>query len=130
MKAITCLIFSLLVSSTFLYSQTQDDLIKKSKKERLYKLHKIDSTERYFIVNTTVANDSVILVIDKNSKQLENKEFKECKSFKFITYRFYDVASPSGIWCHEVDHREVWCERDKKALHFTDGMGNEYFEEE
>jgi len=100
------------------------------KEERTYNIFKVDSTENYYIAQATVCTDSVVLVIDKKSKQLKEKKIKELGIYKFKTYRFFDSVYPSAIYCHEVDHIEIWCSSDNKGLHFTDGMGNEYMEDE
>lgn len=116
----------LLSLSTTSCAQTQSSATENARKERTYKIQKIDSTTRFYIVNAHIQKKPVLLVIDKNSNQLKNRELKKYHTYTFSTYRFYDIVAPSGVICHEVDHREIWCEGDKEALHFTDGMGNVY----
>lgn len=114
-----------------MYGQSRYELREKLKKERVYDFQEIDSTKRYYIAQTTIGNDSVILVIDKESKQLNGKKIENLCTYKFNTYTIYNIISPSsGIYYQKVDHKDVWCETDNKGLHFTDGMGNEYMEDE
>lgn len=130
-KSIRMKIFVLILAVNFsiaLNAQSQNNLLEKARKEREYKIQEIDSTARYYIVNSYVKKKPVLLVIDKNSEQLRNKQLEKCHTYRFSTYKFYDAVAPSGILCHEVDHKEIWCEGDEEALHFTDGMGNAYSE--
>lgn len=98
------------------------------KEIREYYIIVLDSTMRYYTMETLVKNDTAILVIDKKSKQLKGKKLKENQLYSFDTYRHNDVITPNASLCHFVDDKLVWCFTDNKELYFTEGMGNGHFE--
>lgn len=108
--------------------RSQESEHKIIKKDREYLVHEIDSTKRYFILNTTFENEPVILVVFKKSKQLADKKIIKEKEYKFNTYRAFDAINPSLNYYHEVDGKEIWNSDLDSDLHFTDGMGNGYLE--
>lgn len=107
----------------------QDFEVKKT--TRSYKILKISETERYYVVEGESEENPVILVVDKKSDQLKDKKLEKGTVYKFKTYSFWDVMALGGPYYHEVDGVEVWSSDDHPTvLHFSDGMGNEYFEED
>tara|TARA_B100001146_G_C16109342_1_gene402918 strand:- start:683 stop:964 length:282 start_codon:yes stop_codon:yes gene_type:complete len=90
----------------------------------------MDSLNRFYILKTIQSNDSTLLIINKDSKQLKNLDFNNSSDYLTLkTYKIYDIISPSNaIYCHNIDNIEIWCEDQDLDLHFTDSMGNEYFE--
>ncbi|MAN27088.1 MULTISPECIES: hypothetical protein [Mesonia] len=104
---------------------------KEHKKERVYDIYKIDSTKNYYLAQALMQKDSVLLVIDKQSVQLKNKKINRLEKYTFKTHTLYDIISPSNaIYCQYVDHQKVWCEEEHQGLHFTDNMGDEYWDDD
>lgn len=114
------------------YSQELDETIPKDKMvKELYHILSIDSTERYYLYKAvTKRKDNVLLVVDKKSTQLKGKKIKTDSSYTFKAYRYYDIFSFNAILCHYIDNQEIWCHTDNIDLRFTDGMGDEYYEED
>lgn len=105
-------------------AQVAEDL----KKERVYKIENITETKRYYLLKSKINTIKVILVVAKNSDQLP-KKIKKGRSYKFETYKYWDVMA-FGEYYHEVDSIEIWnSDMYPIELHFTDGMGNEFFED-
>jgi hypothetical protein len=102
--------------------------IDKLSKERFYLINNIEETNRYYVLNTTVDKDSVVLVVFKNSKQLKNIQLAIDEIYKLKTYQYFEVFNLGPDMLHMVDNKEVWSSTDNIGLHFTDGMGNGYLE--
>lgn len=98
------------------------------KEMREYYVISLDSTQRYYVMETLIKKDSAVLVIDKKSKQLKGKKLSTNQYYGFSTYRHNDVITPNASLCHFVDDKLVWCFIDDKELYFTEGMGNGHFE--
>ena len=130
MSLINKLVYTLFICSSLTLSFQEKSKKNNTKKEtRSYLIHKIDSTKRYFVLETTVKKDSVILVIFKESNQLKNKKLELNKTYDFDTYRFFEVLNLGPDYFHMVDETEIWTSNMKNiGLHFTDGMGNGYLE--
>jgi hypothetical protein len=123
------LILILIISFSVLNCKTskQDEFPPKVLRE--YLVHNIDSTNRYYLLQTTFQNDSVHLVIYKKSEQLKKQNINIGNYCNFRTYNRLDVI-PNIDYFHEVDGIEVWdgFKNNQFSLHFTDGMGNGYLE--
>ncbi|WP_282079911.1 hypothetical protein [Aquimarina algiphila] len=124
------LIYILFICSSLTVScQEKNKKDDTNKETRSYLIHKIDSTKRYFVLGTTVKNDSVTLVIFKKSKQLKKRKVKVNELYSFETYRWSDAIGFHADYFHIVDEIEIWNTDMKNVnLHFTDGMGNGYLE--
>ncbi|WP_025664648.1 hypothetical protein [Aquimarina megaterium] len=106
--------------------QVENEMVKE---KEIYNIVSIDSTNRYYLYKVFDSKkDDVLLVIDKNSKQLEDKNISINKTYSFQTYKFYDIFSFDANMCHYVDGVKIWCHSDKVDLRFTDGMGNDIIE--
>lgn len=111
--------------------QVVDEIALKAMKAENYLITSIDSTNNYYLFKGKAnKTDSLLLVVDKKSKQLKDKNVKVGETYFFTAYRFYDIFALNATMCHNVDNKEIWCHSDKVDLRFTDGMGNEYFQEE
>ena len=126
-KKLICILF--ICSSLTVSCQEKSKKDNTNKETRSYLIHDIDSTKRYFVLETTVENDSVTLVVFKKSKQLKNKEIKINELYSFKTYSWSDAIGFHANYFHIVDEVDIWNTDMKNIdLHFTDGMGNGYLE--
>ncbi|WP_421802545.1 hypothetical protein [Flagellimonas sp.] len=124
------IVISVAVICAISCGSTKDKKVEKRRIE--YLVQHIDSTKRYYLLNTIVENnDSIKLLIFKNSKQLRKKELVTGNKYIFKTYSWKDAINPIADYFHEVDGVIVW-DTDSKFLdiHFTDGMGNGFLEGE
>lgn len=99
------------------------------KKERKYIIKSINTTERYYILETLFEQSATVLIVAKQSKQLKNSSLQKGETINFYTYTIDDVYKFYTDLCHVVDLKIVWCNSDS-TIHFTDGMGNGLYENE
>ncbi|WP_378288644.1 hypothetical protein [Aquimarina rubra] len=76
--------------------------------------------------------DSVTVVVFKNSKQLKRKKIQKNNFINLKTFDLFDAIALNANYFHQVDGIEVWNGNlpGEAYLHFTDGMGNGYLENE
>lgn len=126
--------FSCLLSFGQKLPTDYDEYLDNYRKSREYLVSSIDSTEFFYVLKTRVDKNPAILVIYKDSKQLQGITLNANQAYTFNTYRHNDISSAEYEICHYIENREVWCAKDFYEryldLHFTDSMGNETFEED
>ncbi|MEX0995696.1 MAG: hypothetical protein WDZ45_01455 [Flavobacteriaceae bacterium] len=111
--------------------QIVDETALKAMKSEEYTITNIDSTYNFYLYKGKVnKTDPILLVVDKKSKQLKGRTVKVGETYIFKAYRLYDLFAFNAHMCHNVDNKEIWCHNDKIDLRFTDGMGNEIFEDD
>jgi hypothetical protein len=111
---------------SFEYDENLD--IDSFKKKREYLIKSINTTERYYILETLFQQDTTVLVVAKHSEQLKGRPLQNGGVVSFCTYKIDDVYKPHKEMCHDVDSKIVWCFSDNIMIHFTDGMGNGFYE--
>lgn len=100
--------------------------IKKSRTKEKYTIKNIDKTKRFYIVTVTnINNKEILIVIDKQSKQIKNKKVEIGIQLKLNTYSIFDVMHINTHLSHYVDNQRIWVYEDNIDLRFTDSMGDD-----